>query len=274
MKKIDAVIIDTYPQNRLAHLAIEKTVQTGLVHRIHTFSTAPIYQGEEFHPINPIENTADYSHFLLNIVPYFVNADAVLVIQWDGMPRAAQHWDADFLNYDYIGAPWGNCDESVAVGNGGFSLRSRKLMETLKKLKIKCDPSMPDCDAEDVVICKYFRQEILNSGCNFAPFALAQKFSVENSDLLNTFGFHGVFNFPHFLSETELAGTADELCLRTGRDLFLINFLLGCLRQGYSDAYTQTVAALRTSNRLQRIHQVLEQSNVRIPGFGEPGILN
>jgi hypothetical protein len=274
MKKIEAVIIDTYPQNRLAHLAIEKTVQTGLVHRVHTFSTAPIYQGEEFHPINPIESTADYSHFLLNIVPYFVDADAVLVIQWDGMPHAAQRWDADFLNYDYIGAPWGNCNESVAVGNGGFSLRSRKLMETLKKLKIKCDPSLPDSNAEDVVICKHFRQEMLNAGCNFAPFALAQKFSVENSGLIDTFGFHGVFNFPRFLIEKELTDIADELCLRTGRDLFLINFLLGCLRQGYADVYAQTVAALRTSSRLQRIRQVLEQSNVQIPGFGEPGILN
>jgi hypothetical protein len=267
MKKIEAVIIDTYPQNRLAHLAIEKTVQTGLVHRVHTFSTAPIYQGEEFHPINPIESTADYSHFLLNIVPYFVDADAVLVIQWDGMPHSAQHWDADFLKYDYIGAPWGNCDENVAVGNGGFSLRSRKLMDTLKKLKIKCDASMPDSDAEDVVICKHFRQEILNSGCNFAPFALAQKFSVENSGLIDTFGFHGVFNFPHFLSEKELTDTADELCLRTKRDLFVINFLLGCLNKGYSEVYKQTLAALHMRSRQAQIKGLLEHANVQIPGL-------
>jgi hypothetical protein len=267
MKKIEAVIIDTYPQNRLAHLAIEKTIQTGLVHRVHTFSTAPIYQGEEFHPINPIESTADYSHFLLNIVPYFVDADAVLVIQWDGMPHAPQHWDADFLNYDYIGAPWGNCDESVAVGNGGFSLRSRKLMEALKKLKIKCDPSLPDSNAEDVVICKHFRQEILSAACNFAPFTLAQKFSVENSDFKGTFGFHGVFNFPLFLSEQELMGTEDEICMRTSRDLFLVNFLLCCVRKGFTDLYAQTVAFLHNSDRHARIHNLLVHANIQIPGF-------
>jgi hypothetical protein len=267
MKKIEAVIIDTYPQNRLAHLAIEKTIQTGLVHRVHTFSTAPIYQGEEFHPINPIESTADYSHFLLNIVPYFVDADAVLVIQWDGMPHAAQHWDADFLNYDYIGAPWGNCNESVAVGNGGFSLRSRKLMETLKKLKIKCDPSLPDSDAEDVVICKHFRKEMLNAGCNFAPFALAQKFSVENTDSTVTFGFHGVFNFPGALREQELLGCAAELCQRTSRDLFLINYILGCLRSGYQTAYWEVVQALHGQARGQRIAQTLQQLGHPLAGL-------
>ena len=267
MKKIEAVIIDTYPQNRLAHLAIEKTVQTGLVKRVHTFSTAPIYQGEEFHRINPIESTADYSHFLLNIVPYFVDADAVLVIQWDGMPHAPQHWDADFLNYDYIGAPWGNCDESVAVGNGGFSLRSRKLMEALRRLKIKCDPSLQDGDAEDVIICKHFRQTILNCGCTFAPFALAQKFSVENSGLSDTFGFHGVFNFPHFLNEEELAGTADELCLRNGRDLFLINYILACLAENYSIAYAEAVKALETAGRFAGIANILERAGRRLPLF-------
>ena len=267
MKKIEEVIIDTYPHNRLAHLAIEKTVQTGLVHRVHTFSTAPIFQGEEFHRINPIESTADYSHFLLNIVPYFVDADAVLVIQWDGMPHAPRNWDADFLNYDYIGAPWGNCDESVAVGNGGFSLRSRKLMETLKRLKIKCDATFPDSDAEDVVICKHFRQEILNSGCSFAPFQIAQKFSVENSDMTNTFGFHGVFNFPKFLSENELIDITDELCLRTGRDLFIVNLLLGCLRKGYSEAYAQTVKAIHQRGKHLQIQQLLHHANVQIPGF-------
>ena len=267
MKKIEAVIIDTYPQNRLAHLAIEKTVQTGLVQRVHTFSTAPIYEGEELHPINPIESTADYSHFLLNIVPYFVDADAVLVIQWDGMPHAPQHWDADFLNYDYIGAPWGNCDESVAVGNGGFSLRSRKLMKTLRKLKIKCASSLPEGDAEDVAICKHFREEILDEGCDFAPFALAQKFSVENSTIASTFGFHGVFNFPKYLTESELDGTTDEICLRTNQELFLTNFLIGCLNQGFSNIYSQTVNSIIRCEKYSIIQQMLQKNSLVLPGF-------
>lgn len=43
-----------------------------------------------------------------------------------------------FLEYDYIGAPWpeNQDDNSIGVGNGGFSLRSKsKLLECLNKIK-------------------------------------------------------------------------------------------------------------------------------------------
>jgi hypothetical protein len=254
MKNIHAVIVDTYDQNRLAHLAIEKTIQTDLVERIHTFSTAPIYPGEEFHPIRPIESTADYSHFLLNIVPYFVDADAVLVIQWDGMPHSVGNWNDDFLNYDYTGAPWGNCNESVAVGNGGFSMRSRKLMDTLRALNIKCDSSLPDWDAEDVVICKHYRNELMALGCTFSPYLLARTFSVENLEYESkSFGFHGVFNLPLYLPECKLLDTAEELCKRTSKDLFLINFLV---RQ-----------ILQSSERYGRIGMLMRQANFDLPGY-------
>jgi hypothetical protein len=267
MKTIDAVIVDTYPQNALARLAIEKTVQTGLVRRVQTFSTAPIYPGEEFHLINPIRTTADYSHHLLNIAPYFSNADATLVIQWDGMPHAKENWNPDFLNYDYIGAPWGNCDESVAVGNGGFSLRSRKLMEALVQLKLRCDPALPDADAEDVVICKHHRQDILGRGCQFAPIVLAQKFSTENSDLNDTFGFHGVFNFPRFLEERELLGCAEELCMRTGRDLFLANFIIGCHNRSYRAFLEEFRLLTERVGKLTGLTETLTRAHIHIPGF-------
>ena len=267
MKTIDAVIVDTYPQNALVRLAIEKTIQTGLVRRVHTFSTAPIYPGEEFHPINPIRSTADYSHYLLNIVPYFSNADATLVIQWDGMPHSRQNWDSDFLNYDYIGAPWGNCDESVAVGNGGFSLRSRKLMEALVQLKLKCDTELPDAEAEDVVICKQHRLDILNAGCRFAPFALAQKFSTENSEWVDTFGFHGVFNFPKFLNEHDLLGCANELIMRTGRELFLMNLIIGCFNRSFHALLEDIRDSLNRNEKLPQVTQTLTRANIHIPGF-------
>ena len=268
MKKIHAVIVDTYAQNQLARLAIEKTVRTGLVQRVHTFSTSPIYKGEEFHRINPIECTADYSHFLLNIVPYVVDADAILVIQWDGMPHSVQHWDDDFLNYDYIGAPWGNCDESVAVGNGGFSLRSRKLLETLKKLKIKCNTSLQDWDAEDVVICKHYRDKIMSLGCTFSPYLLARAFSIENlGHGLSSFGFHGAFNLPKYLPERELLNSAEEICKRTSNDLFLINFLVACANAKYLDLFSEVRYTLRRGDRYDHIGMLMQQANFSLPGY-------
>ena len=265
MSRMAAVIVDTYADNRLARLAIERTVQTGLVDQVHTFSTAPIYPGEVFHRINPIHSAADYSHFMLNIVPHCVDADATLVIQWDGMPCDRSAWREEFLQYDYIGAPWGHCDPSVAVGNGGFSLRSRKLMQALATLKIRCDPALPESDAEDVVICRHHRADILQAGCRFAPLALAHQFAFENERQGPSFGFHGVFNLPDQLPEQDLLNHAGELCTRTGSDFFLVNFLLACLRKNYLDLYRLTVAALSGSARLQAIRAMLQNAGRSLP---------
>jgi hypothetical protein len=56
-------------------------------------------------------------------------------------------WSNDFLEYDYIGAPWMYSDtsyitdegEHVPVGNGGFCLRSKKFLEMPTKLGLKLD---------------------------------------------------------------------------------------------------------------------------------------
>jgi len=265
MTRIAAVIVDTYSENRLARLAIERTLQTGLVDQVHTFSIAPIYPGEVFHPINPIRSVLDYSHFMLNIVPHCVDADAVLVIQWDGMPCDRTAWRDEFLGYDYIGAPWGHCDPSVAVGNGGFSLRSRKLMQTLAMLKIRPDPSLPESDAEDVVICRHYRADILRAGCSFAPLEIAHQFAFENERQGSTFGFHGVFNLPEQLPEQDLLHHSEALCIRTGSDFFLLNFLLACLRRQYLDLYRLMVGALERRGRLSAIQALLAQAGRSLP---------
>ena len=269
MSQVAAVIVDTYANQQLARLAIEKTVQTGLVDRVYTFSAAPIYPGENFYRINPIHSAAAYSHVLLNLVPFCVDADAVLVIQWDGMPGNVAAWDDAFRRYDYIGAPWGHCDRAVAVGNGGFSWRSRRLLETLADLRIRCDPALPESDAEDVVICRHYRAEIEAHGCSFAPFETGQRFSMENEGegAPPSFGFHGMFNLPLYVPEADLLGKAAELCERTGRDFFLINYLLACLRRNYHGAYQEAVGVLAQQTRGAQIAQALAQLGRSLPGL-------
>lgn len=267
MSRLAAVIVDTYASQLLPRLAIERTVATGLVERVYTFSTSPIYPGEEFHRINPIRSAADYSHFMLNVVPHFVDADALLVIQWDGMPCNAAAWSEDFFAYDYIGAPWHEEDDGCAVGNGGFSLRSRRLMQTLAKIKPHCPLELPDGDAEDAVICRYKRFEFDQAGCRFSPVEVARRFAVENIPSPFHFGFHGVFNFPDFLPEEVLIDCGTELCERTGRDLFLVNFLIACLRNHYDCLYREVVASLQKSGRVERLRSVLQGAGRTLPLF-------
>ena len=97
-----------------------------------------------------------------------------------------------FLDFDYIGAPWSkkikvNDDltlnmEKNCVGNGGFSLRSHKLTEITSKINYK-NLKLP-IKWEDVIICHYLYEQMIEQGIHFAPPELAAKFSMENQNYL------------------------------------------------------------------------------------------
>lgn len=130
-----------------------------------------------------------YSPFMLHELYKYVDTDFCLTIHDDGFVINPHLWDDRFLNYDYIGAPWKNYGQINRVGNGGFSLRSRKLINLCKQ--------MISSGHEDGTICLRYKQALENSGCIFAPVKIAMKFSLESRidecefDLNNTFGFHG-----------------------------------------------------------------------------------
>jgi hypothetical protein len=96
------------------------------------------------------------------------------------------------LKYDYIGAPWPEAIEQTEgrVGNGGFCIRSKKLIDFCKT--IKAEPGHDDWTI-GVVQNQYLKEQ----GFTFAPVQVAMKFSLESVisecefDLTQTFGFHG-----------------------------------------------------------------------------------
>lgn len=147
--------------------------------------------------IPPIHNVADYSAFMLRDVGRFFSGDFVLVVQWDSFILDGQLWDPAFFDYDYIGAPWTH--RPVAVGNGGFSLRSRRLVDLLAQMDF--DVVHP----EDAVICELRRAELEARGIRFAPPAVAERFAMEMyKPVAPTFGFHGFNNFHYALDDASL----------------------------------------------------------------------
>ena len=161
------------------------------------------------HPIPPhprirhvaipdITSVAQYSEFMLRRLGEHFSLDHVLVVQWDGFVTAASAWDERFLDYDYIGAPWAG--RAVAVGNGGFSLRSRRLVDALQRI------DTPVTHPEDLAICARYRPELeQRHAVRFAPVEVASRFSWEEiAPETPTFGFHAFFNFHRVLSEAEL----------------------------------------------------------------------
>ena len=107
----------------------------------------------------------------------------------------------DFLNYDYIGAPFGpSCVMPINVGNGGFSLRSKSVMK--KSLEI-CNPanfnttsSMVNnyrrhCNLEMFPEDIYYPQVIQDNALGIvAPVNVASNFSSEHTYNANSLGMH------------------------------------------------------------------------------------
>lgn len=142
-------------------------------------------------PIRRLESSRDYSRFMLAELVEHVQTSHCLVVQWDGHVLDAQRWRPDFLDYDYIGASWPHFDDGREVGNGGFSLRSRRLMEACR------DPAFVGCHPEDLAIGRTNRAWLESQGLRFAPREVADTFSAERAGSIRTgFGYHGVFNMP------------------------------------------------------------------------------
>jgi hypothetical protein len=138
--------------------------------------------------IPKLNNIDEYSKFILNDLTNYVDTEFCLLVQWDGIMLNPTAWKDTFLNYDYIGAPWAY--QTNNVGNGGFSLRSKKLLELLHNMKIV----LPG--AEDNIICRTgVKNELISAGITFADEEIAFKFSIEGNPKFgniytNQLGFH------------------------------------------------------------------------------------
>jgi hypothetical protein len=154
--------------------------------RVVMFSAVPgiTYPGIETIPLTPYQDIADWNVFVNYEVPKHVSSDFIMSIHEDGFPICPELWDNEFLNYDYIGAPW----PDGQVGNGGFNIESRRMFDAKMKLQkdfVRDHPS-------DNWLCKFHRQSLESDGLRFAPTPIALKFSTEYlGNEKPSFGFHG-----------------------------------------------------------------------------------
>jgi len=143
--------------------------------------------------IPTISSKEEYSHFCIKELNKYFDTDFVLVTQHDSWVLDGNSWDNDFFNYDYIGAPWLYID-GRNVGNGGFSLRSKKLQDILAN-----DSEIKISSPEDEIIGRFYRNYLQQTyEIEFAPEYVAEKFSFELKEPnQKTFGFHGYFHKPY-----------------------------------------------------------------------------
>lgn len=146
-------------------------------------------EGIELRRIGRLATGAAYSAFVLKRLVEHVATPFVLLVQWDGWVLDGARWEEGFRGFDYIGAPWPWQPAWRQVGNGGFSLRSRRLLEVL------AEDGFVAGHPEDEMICGEGRGVLEARGIRFADVATARRFSVERDrGEAPSFGFHGVFN--------------------------------------------------------------------------------
>lgn len=145
------------------------------------------------------KNKNDYSKFIAYDLCHYINSDYAIIVHNDAYVLRPHQWVDRFLDYDYIGAPWPRdvhfTDDgmNVRVGNGGFSLRSKKLLGALNKLALPFTDNGTGFYNEDGVICVYYRKELEKYGIKFAPVEVASRFSREkdcDDSESKPFGFH------------------------------------------------------------------------------------
>jgi hypothetical protein len=165
--------------------------------------------------IPKLNNLGDYSLFCVKELYKHVKTSHVLIVQPDGFVTNPLMWTDDFLNFDYIGAPWdlslsniglntcginiGTDKIPIIIGNGGFSLRSKKILEEASKMEYLNPYHVP----EDNFFCILKRKELKDKGMKFADLKTAKRFSFEcpidlnekNITLDAHFGFHGRHNY-------------------------------------------------------------------------------
>ncbi|UUR08087.1 DUF5672 family protein [Sphingomonas glaciei] len=170
--------------------------------------------------IPAITSAPAYSHFILRDLIRYVSTQHVMVVQWDGFVTQPSLWRAEFLLFDYVGALWPQFGDGHDVGNGGFSLRSRKLLEAC------LDPAFKPEHPEDVAIGRTNRRLLEEKhGIRFADARTARRFSRERDGSSEpSLGFHGVFNMIEALGAERFWQTYSSLDERRGigRDLFLL----------------------------------------------------
>ncbi len=160
--------------------------------------------------IPKINHIDEYSYNMIYRLGDYVDTDYALIVQHDGYVVNPEKWQNVFLEYDYIGAPFPMPNDSFTyrdangrlfrVGNGGFSLRSKKLIDLPNELKLEWK-SFHGSYNEDGFICVTNRNTYEEHGCKFAPLDVAIHFSHESpipeTENIIPFGFHGRSQLRH-----------------------------------------------------------------------------
>lgn len=191
--------------------------------------------------INTIEA---YSNFMVKGMAPFISTTHVLIVQWDGFIITPEQWRPAFLEVDYIGAVWPQYKDASRVGNGGFSLRSKRLLEVLQHEDIQAH------HPEDVCIARTNRSVLETRWrIRFADEMLARHFAIEReTQVAPSFGFHGLSNMARLMPTKDLEALVNEAPSAIFASTEARGFVKGLIERGMTDLAHEAIRKRRLSH--------------------------
>lgn len=164
-----------------------KGIEYGQVKLISHYTPHGMPKSIEFVRIDKIKSIDDWSYKIVYELAQHIETEFALLVHADGFVVNPSSWREEFLEYDYIGAPWPLPTDSfsyrdvhgeiVRVGNS-VSLRSKRLLELPIRLNLPWEPYCGFFN-EDGFICVKNKHIYEENGMRFAPLSVAKYFSHE-----------------------------------------------------------------------------------------------
>lgn len=151
-----------------------------------------------------IKSIDDWNYKIIYELHNYVQTDYAMLIHADGYVSNPEKWNPDWLQYDFIGAPWplpvdnysylDDLGRLTRVGNS-VSLRSRRLLQAPSRLGLEWKSYYGNTN-EDGFLCCHNKSLLEEEGFKFAPLEIAKYFSKEHeipeNAGIDTFAFHTV----------------------------------------------------------------------------------
>lgn len=145
-----------------------------------------------------------WNKYIIYELHKYIQTDFAMLVHADGYVVRPDLWREEYLDYDYIGAPWPLPQDSysyrtpqgelIRVGNS-VSLRSKKILELPTTLGLEWKSYYGNTN-EDGFLCCHNRDILIRNGVSFAPLEVAKYFSKEHeipeNQGIETFSFHTV----------------------------------------------------------------------------------
>lgn len=269
-KDLSIVAID-FATHELTAIAIERTLRCIDPKEIIVISDRNLYPGATWVPCKPVRNYLQYNELMLKWTYPLVDTAHALYVQYDGFAVNKDCWTDDFLKYDYIGAIWPHIPETHNVGNGGFSLRSKRLLEACRDPVIQITNDKEWVANEDHLIGATHRRLLEHKYLvKFAPPNVAKKFSYETGEMsVKTFGVHGLHNLVYYADDEHYNKVIDLLRYNDwGKDKW-INFLFALAMKGRFSRMIEILNKLleHNSSYMPEIYKTLQEHAARHPNI-------